>query len=67
MLEGALVHIYVYEANLLKRIIRRRCFYLEIRLPLLQMTSTQKIIFKGSSNLQKNFGSKFWHQGAYDF
>ena len=63
MLEGALTHIYVYEANSLKRIIRRRCFYLKIRLPLLQMTSTQKIIFKGSSNLQKNFGSKFWHQG----
>ena len=63
MLEGALTHIYVYEANSLKRIIRRRCFYLKIRLPLLQMTSTQKIIFKGSSNLQKKFGSKFWHQG----
>ena len=54
MLEGALTHIYVYEANSLKRIIRHRCFYLKIRLPLLQMTSTQKIIFKGSSNLQKN-------------
>ena len=53
MLEGALTHIYVYEANSLKRIIRHRCFYLKIRLPQLQMTSTQKIMFKGSSNLQK--------------